>query len=70
MLPSMPGPSEASSSKVAYPGESGRADGGEGGTEVPPQVLLGPVASSPQAVGREEKLAADTRSACTSSHRT
>ena len=65
----MPGLSEASSSKVAYPGERGRVDGGEAGTEVAPQVLLSSVAASPQAVGRDEKLAAGTRSACTSSHK-
>lgn len=70
MLPSTPGPSEDSSSEVVYPGERGRADGGEAGPGVPPQVRLGPVASLSQAAGREEKPAAGTRPACTSSHRT
>lgn len=68
-LPSTPGLSEASSSKAAYPGERGRVDGGEAGTEVVPQVLLSSVAASPQGVGRDEKLAAGTRPACTSSHK-
>lgn len=63
VLLSLPGPSEALSSEVA-PWERGRVQGGEAGAGLP-QVLLGPMVVSPQAVGSKEKLAAGTRPACT-----
>lgn len=39
MLPSVPGPSEASSSEAAYPGERARVDGGGAGSGAAPRVL-------------------------------
>lgn len=53
MLPSVPGPSEASSSEAAYPGERGRVDGG--GVGWPPRSCRAHGSIIP--VGREEKLA-------------
>lgn len=67
---SMPGPPEALYSEAAFPGRGEGCKEGKQGLGVLPQVLLGPVAMSPWAVGREEKLAAGTRPACTLSQTT